>query len=486
MLTHKLNVLVVDDDEDDLFLTCDYLSRVDTFTLQIDQEVSYKNALNQMLQDRHDLYFIDYLLGPHTGIELIREAKDAGVKKPFILLTGRGDKRIDMEATDIGAYDYLTKTDLNTELIERSMRYSLQRYLSYTAISESENRYKEIFIKSNDIILVLDKEFRLVTFNPMMTTLMGYGADELSHQPIAGFFVNHEEAVKFIHHIEDNRAENKIEITLLTKGGHRKIFLASSSVIATTDGIGQYQAILYDYTNIKKAVAEQLLKEGMERLVRTMAHEVRNPLTNINLSLHELEKGISEAQKPLTDIIKRNSGRINDMISELIALSNPVDKNEELLELAQLVRSAIYLANDRIKLKEIKLAEEYNDNGCYISGDLKKLQVALLNIIINAIEAMESGAGVLMIRTTVSGSQALIEINDNGNGIPPENLAHLFQPYFTQKKNGMGLGLATTHSIILAHHGNLEVQSSPGVGSTFIVALKAVAQESKFNMYPRK
>jgi signal transduction histidine kinase len=262
---------------------------------------------------------------------------------------------------------------------------------------------------------------------------------------------------------------------LLTKNGGRKIFLASSSLISTIDGVGQYQAILYDYTNIKRSVSEQLLKDGTERLVRGMAHEIRNPLTNINLSVHELEKGISEDQQPLTDIIKRNSNRINDLITELISLSNPVDKNEDQLELAQLVRSSLYLAMDRIKLKEIKLDEEYNDNGVYIMGDLKKLQMALLNIIINAIEAMEPGQGMLMIRTCQSGNQALIEIKDNGNGIPPENLSHLFQPYFTRKKNGMGLGLATTHSIIHAHNGNIEVQSTLGEGSIFKVSLKAVA-----------
>jgi PAS domain S-box-containing protein len=475
MLADKLNVLVVDDDEDDLFLTCDYLSRVDTFTLNIDQEINYKKALHKILQDNHDIYFVDYLLGPHTGIELIREAIKGGITKPFILLTGRGDKRIDIEATDAGAYDYLTKTDLNTELIERSLRYSLHRYLSFTAIVESENRYREIFIKSNDIILLLDKNFRLVTFNPMMTTLMGYTAEELSYRSITDFFAAPEEASKFIRHIEDNQAENKIEIILKTKSGSRKIFLASSSLISTIDGTGQYQAILYDYTNIKKAVSEQLLKEGTERLVRSMAHEIRNPLTNINLSLYELEKGIADDQKPLADIIKRNSNRINDMISDLINLSNPVDKTEDHFELAQLVRSSVHLATDRIKLKEIRLNEEYNDNGAYIVGDLKKLQMAILNIIINAIEAMEPGHGSLLVKTELSGSQALIEIKDNGYGIPPENLPHLFQPYFTQKKNGLGLGLAATHSIIHAHNGNIEVQSTPGEGSVFKVALKATA-----------
>jgi signal transduction histidine kinase len=98
--------------------------------------------------------------------------------------------------------------------------------------------------------------------------------------------------------------------------------------------------------------------------------------------------------------------------------------------------------------------------------------MAILNIIINAIEAMEPARGLLIVKTELSGNQALIEIKDNGYGIPPENLPHLFQPYFTQKKNGMGLGLAATHSIIHAHNGNIEVHSTLGEGSIFKVALK--------------
>jgi PAS domain S-box-containing protein len=473
MMDGKLRVLVVDDDDDDLFLTCDYLSKVDTFDLIVDTEINYKKAVSRILLNNHDIYFVDYLLGPRTGIELISECRKAGINKPFILLTGRGDKRIDIEATKAGAYDYLTKTDLNAELIERSLRYSMERYISYTAIAESETRYREIFIKSNDIILLLDKKFKLITFNPMMNTLTGYSAEELYGQSITKLFATPEDAAKFTNHIQQNEAENKIEIAMMTKYGVRKTFLASSSLINTPDGTEQYQAILYDYTNIKKSVAEQLLRESTERLVRSMAHEIRNPLTNINLSVYELEKGLPEDKQPLTDIIKRNSTRINDLISELINLSNPVNKSDEPLELVEIVKSSLALAIDRMKLKNISLQENYTSKQAYIMGDLKKLQIAMLNIIINAVEAMEPSNGILSIETSVAGNQAMIKIKDNGEGIPTENLEHLFQPYFTRKKNGMGLGLAATHAIIYAHNGNVAVDSAIGKGTTFTVTLRA-------------
>ena len=468
---NNLTVLVVDDDEDDLFLTCEQLSRIEAYTLNIDKEINYKKAVKTILEDRHDIYFVDYLLGPHTGIDLIRECIHAGIRKPFTLLTGKGDKQVDIKAAYAGAYDYLTKSDLNPELLERSLRYSTQRYLSFAAIAESESRYRGIFEKSNDIILMLDSYFRIVSFNPMMNILMSYLPEEILDQFISKFFANPEDASRFMSQLTDNRATNKTEITLVTKSGTRKTFFASFSVISALGEKKQYQLILNDYTALRKSASEQLLRESTERLVRSMAHEIRNPLTNINLSIYELEKGLPEDKQPLADIIKRNSTRINDMISELISLSNPIYKNDQALELENVVKSSLIFAADRIKLKKIKLHEDYRDGNSLIKGDMKKLQIAILNIIINAIEAMQEDQGILSIETNVSGNQAQIKIADNGDGIPDENLSLLFQPYFTRKKNGMGLGLAMTHSIIHAHNGSIEVESATGKGTAFTILL---------------
>ncbi|MES2619567.1 MAG: ATP-binding protein [Bacteroidota bacterium] len=480
----RLSVLVVDNDDDDLFLICDYLAGIDTFEIKADTEMNYKKGLKAILQNTHDIYLIDYLLGPHTGIELIRECTKAGINKPFILLTGKGDRQIDIEAANVGAYDYLTKSEINSELLERSLRYSVQRYSSFTAITESEKRYREIFNKSNDIIFVLDKDFRLVNFNPMMNSLLRYTPEELSNQPFRIFFKNPDEAENFIEYIKSGDAKKDIEIVLLTKPGDPKIFLASCSHITTPDGIGQYQGILYDYTNIKKSVAEQLLKEKIEtteRLVRSLAHEIRNPLTNINLSLHQLEKDVPEENKGLTDIIKRNSSRINDMIGDLMNLSNPINKKEDEINLHHLLRSVLSIAMDRIKLKGVDVSEKYISKPVYITGDFKKLQMALLNIIINAVEAMEEGKGKLFVETVAGENIVSIKVKDNGTGISTEDLSHLFQPFFTGKKNGIGLGLATSHSFIQAHEGTIEVNSNPGDGATFIVKLKTSQLKNTIN-----
>ena len=471
----KLHVLVIDDDEDDIFLTCDYLAAIDTFNIVIDKESNYLKAFNKILENKHDVYLVDYLLGPYTGVELIRQSNKAGINKPFILLTGNGDRRIDIEATKAGAYDYLTKTELNTELLERSLRYSVHRYAALTAITESENKYRQIFAKSNDIIFVLDKSFKLINFNPMMTTLLEYTAEELMQQPITKFFDKAEDGNFFLQQIESCDAKNDNEIVLLTRANERKTFLSSCSIINSQEGEPQYQVILYDYTNIKKSYAEQLIREKMEtteRLVRSLAHEIRNPLTSINLSLHQLERDVDEDGKMLTDIIKRNSNRINDMIGELMNLSNPVEKKEERIAVNDLTQSVMALARDRINLKGITIAEKYKPGIIFINGDRKKLEMALLNIVINAVEAVEEKLGEISIETSVSDEEAGIRITDNGPGIAPENLSSLFQPYFTGKKNGIGLGLATSHSFIYAHDGNIEVTSELGKGTCFTVNLK--------------
>ncbi len=377
-MAEKLRILVVDDSEDDLILTCYYLVKIDTFDLQIEKEINYNQARKRILQNDQDIYILDYLLGPHTGLELIMECIKAGVNKPFILLTGKGDKAIDVAATKAGVYDYLIKSELNTEQLERSLRYSLQRYSSYAAIAESEKKYREIFTKSNDIIFVLDKEFNFLNFNLMMTKLMEYENTELIHKPFARLFENADDAANLIKHIQSNEANKDIEITLLTKSGARKTFLASFSKIVSTEGEPQFQSILHDYTNIKKSVAENLLKEKIEatsKLVRSLAHEVRNPLTNIDLSVHQLETEIAEDERQIfTDIIKRNSKRIGDLIGELMNVSNPATNTYEQIELNELVQASLAHAKDRIMLKEIGITEIFTPNKLQISADRVKFK----------------------------------------------------------------------------------------------------------------
>ena len=209
------------------------------------------------------------------------------------------------------------------------------------------------------------------------------------------------------------------------------------------------------------------------RIARTIAHEVRNPLTNINLASEQLKESVPETEETqmLLDMVKRNSLRINQLISNLLNATKFSELTYEATSINDLIDSALELADDRINLKHIDIKKSYAPNICDIAVDEEKMKIAFLNIIVNAIEAMKSEQGVLKIITETEGSKCKIIFEDNGIGMSEETLSKLFEPFFTNKDGGNGLGLTNTQNIILNHKGKIEVESIEGKGTTFIILL---------------
>lgn len=208
------------------------------------------------------------------------------------------------------------------------------------------------------------------------------------------------------------------------------------------------------------------------RISRTIAHEVRNPLTNINLAVEHLRSEIKPAAETdiLFDMITRNSNRINGLISDLLNSTKAAHLNFTKVNINDLLNQSLTFAQDRIDLKEIKVIKNYDDNLCPVLADVEKLNIAFLNIIVNAIEAMEPKKGVLTITTENKDNRCVVTIADNGRGMDKESLSKLFEPYFTTKEKGTGLGLTNTQNIILSHHANIYAESEEGKGSAFIIS----------------
>src|SRR5690606_20226078 len=217
---------------------------------------------------------------------------------------------------------------------------------------------------------------------------------------------------------------------------------------------------------------EKLAAAG--RLVRTLAHEVRNPLNNINLSVEQLQhEELEEKFSPYLQIIDRNSRRIGSLITELLNSSRTTEMNLEKRILQGIIDETISEALDRITLQKIKMKLKYDEKPAYIIADRDKLKIAFLNIIINSIEAMEEEKGVLSIAVEYGKDVHTVTILDNGTGVNEENLSRLFEPYFTSKRNGMGLGLAATLNIIQSHKAQIEVNSMVNIGTKFTVSFPA-------------
>ncbi len=211
------------------------------------------------------------------------------------------------------------------------------------------------------------------------------------------------------------------------------------------------------------------------RIARTIAHEVRNPLTNINLAAEQIKEntnGDLEEQNMLLDMIDRNSKRINELISNLLYATKFSELSQKKISLNEIIDEALTLSKDRLDLKKVQVQKHFDPNICDIELDHEKMTIAFLNLIVNAIEAMEENKGILSVKTEEKNNYCLISFTDNGSGMDTETLNKLFEPFFTSKQNGTGLGLTNTQNIILNHNGKIHAQSTPGKGTTFIVQLK--------------
>jgi signal transduction histidine kinase len=263
-----------------------------------------------------------------------------------------------------------------------------------------------------------------------------------------------------------------VEVEIMSVKGRKRYCILNLSLERDNNNNLYVQGILHDITNQKKNERATLLAEKLAatgRLVRTLAHEVRNPLSNIHMSLEQLTSLTKNEDRIYLDIIDRNGKRINDLITELLTSSKPTEMAMEKIPLQSVIDDAISAALDRLTLKQIKLKLSYPDTPCYIRGDKGKLKIAFLNLIINAIEAINHKNGELLLSVSCTEENTIVEIADNGCGIPAENLSKLFEPYFTSKRNGIGLGLASTLNIVQAHNATIEVKSKVNIGTSFIV-----------------
>lgn len=469
----NVKILIVDDDEDDFFITSEYIKHIPGNSYQIDWCPKYSDALKHMLERNYNLYLVDYRLGAKSGVDLLKEALNANCEEPIILLTGKGNYDVDIEAMQLGAVDYLVKTELSIEKMERSIRYAIDRAATIKALKENERKYRSIFEKSKDMVFIADNDLNFLDVNEAIQPLLGYSNKEALAINLYQLIDKEEDKTDLKKSLKTYKQVNDREIELNTKQGEKKFCILTVSVEeAYTDEV-YLQGIIHDISSLKKIEkaniqAEKLASTG--RLVRTLAHEVRNPLNNIMLSVDQIMHDIRDEDSLVyLNMIHRNSRRINDLISELLNSSRPTEITLEEISMQNVIRNVINDAKDSVILKRIKLDINYPEEAQTVMADIAKLRIALFNIVINAIEAMEEGAGILSIKLSRHHNNMTLVISDNGCGISKENISRLFEPYFTQKRNGMGLGLAFTLNILQAHKANIDVSSAENKGTTFTI-----------------
>lgn len=471
----SVRVLLVEDDEDDYLLTKALISTRENANIKLDWVDSYDQAIHLIEADEYDVYLVDYRLGSHTGINLIQAAFQIGCRAPMILLTGQDDLTVDQSALELGAADYLVKGRIDAQLLGRSIRYALRQASVLAEVARKENKYRSLFERSIDAIFVTTNEMHFQDANPSVERVLGYTRSQLLLLNPARLFadLNYLRELRF--NVREHGQIKDFEAVLITREGRKRICLIS--VWAVDDVVGRpegYQGIVRDVTDQKRAQQDLILAEKLTmtgKIARSIAHEVRNPLTNLSLALEQLKEELdtdSEYITMFTDIIGRNVDRISQLITEMLNSSKPRELDRKRQDFNVIVKATLQLVADRIKLKRMRMEASFETGDCVALLDSDQVKTALLNILVNAVEAMEEGKGVLTVKTScVDRNRVCVEVADNGGGISDADRQRLFDPFFTGKSGGMGLGLTATQNIINSHKGSIEVDSLEGQGTTF-------------------
>lgn len=471
-----IKIAIVDDDEDDYFIISDYIRSIEGANLHTEWLSDYASAIESIKAGAFNIYFIDYRLGNETGLNLLREAIALGCEEPIVLLTGKGNKSIDIQAMQGGATDYLVKSELNTEKLERCIRYSLERAGAMKELKEREYRYRNLFTGSKDAVLIMDPSLNIEEANDAASVLFGCSNKDIISSNLFSFIENEYRQKQILGYLEKGNTITDMQIDIHNSNHEIKPCLLSITFQKNPEKKWLVHGILHDITSLRRAEQANFQAQKLasnERLMRVIAHEIRNPLNNIALSVEHLEfmPGEGEMQKEMMGIIRRNCNRINQSITELLNLTRAGDLDFQKHMLQDIMNESISSVEDRIRLKGIKVKKKFEEVPFEISADKDKLKIAFSNILINAIEAMEEKQheGELAVSMYGSPGTVAISIQDNGIGIAEENLPKLFDPFFTLKKNGIGLGLAASYSILQSHKANIQVESKLNKGTNFII-----------------
>jgi len=290
----EIRLLLVEDDEDDYVLTRDLLTDSRRTRFALDWVTSFDEALEAMAMGQHDVYLVDYRLGEHDGLEVLREARAAGCLRPIILLTGQGDGDVDIAAMQAGAADYLVKGQIDSQILERSIRYSLEQNRTLEALRESEERYALSARGANDGLWVWDLGADSVYYSGRWKEMLGFSESEIGDSPDEWFARVHPDDVAQLRaDIDAHRlgATPSIEHEhrMRCKGGEYRWMLARG--VAVRDASGGATRIAGSQTDITER------KVATDRLMHDAFHDALTGLPNRALFMDRLGRLMERARR---------------------------------------------------------------------------------------------------------------------------------------------------------------------------------------------
>ena len=262
------------------------------------------------------------------------------------------------------------------------------------------------------------------------------------------------------------------ELDVVTRKGEKRNLLITPSPVKGTDRYVLVQRDITEFKELEKKYYESQKLAAIGQLSAGIAHEVRNPLSSIKMSLQILEKRLQPAGNDLQrfKIAQREVEHLEKLVSDVLIYAKPLVPKKEPSDMYSIIENALAMVEKSIEDKEIEVKKDFVPDLENVNVDAPMITQSLINVFQNAVEAMED-KGIMVITLKDESGYVVIEVKDNGCGIDETDMPHLFNPFFTLKNYGTGLGLAQVKKIIDQHEGEIKILSSKGEGTRFIIEL---------------
>jgi two-component system cell cycle sensor histidine kinase/response regulator CckA len=477
---------------------------------------SYDEALKAFAEQTFDVALFDYWLGTRDGLSLLRDIRQRGVQTPVVVLTGHGAEDVAVEAMKAGAADYLSKTNLTIESLERAIRHALalhaeeqQRRHAEAALRASEERFRALVENSSDALLLVDAEARVTYITPSSQRILGWTPEQMLGQSIFDFMHPDDRETVGVRMADTLRHPGQSinqEVRFQHADGTWRIMEGVGVNRLRDPAVGGIVVTARDITE-RRRLEEQLRQsqkmEAVGQLAGGVAHDFNNLLTAIlgycNLMLDDIPQ-----EDPLRqDLLEIQSAgeRAASLTRQLLAFSRRqmllpqvIDINTVVTHLEKLLR--------RLISEDVELVTALARDLLPVKVDPGSLEQILVNLAVNARDAMPGG-GRLTIETAnveldetyaathvtmTPGQYVMLAVSDTGQGMDEATRSRVFEPFFTTKEQGKGsgLGLATVYGMVQQSGGYIWVYSEPDHGTVFKVYLPPAESQTTAEPVDRK
>ena len=362
----------------------------------------------------------------------------------------------------------------------------------YKILSERTKKLEDVYQFHKGIvqnissgIVTIDFIGNITFINRAALKVVEYNFDDLINKPVNQLFANLYEAEDILIDLLKNKKmyESK-EVNLITKTNKIIPIGFSTSILQSNNS--KFEGVVILFRDLTNLINFRKQMERMERLATLgevsagIAHEIRNPLAGIKTSAQVLEESFSpnDFRAQLISRIVREIDRSNELLKKFFKFAKPSKPQQDFIDVEKVISSVQVLLVSRMKKRKIQFSSDYNPDLPKVFVDESQIEQVIVNLILNAMDSIENG-GEIMVSTSLEKvnqdkkeqDMVLVKIQDTGKGIEDEIIEKIFNPFFTTKNEGVGMGLAISSRLVEENGGRLEVKSEVGKGSSFLLYL---------------